>query len=135
MTALAAASQTTPLAEEAAGVCRPVRRKGCRARALNPFGADDAQLLAAINRGEWTLKGFRNREIRPLLFARARDNKEKRSQAAKVTRRLALLHAHGLISKVQRTHRWQLTQKGRRIVTALLAARHADTEKLMSLAA
>jgi hypothetical protein len=135
LTALAAASQTTPLAEEAATVCRPIRREGCRARALNPFGAEDARLLSAINRGEWTLKGFRNRDLRPLLFARAKDNKERHSQAAKVTRRLALLHAHGLISKVQRTHRWQLTQKGRRIVTALLAARHADTDKLMSLAA
>lgn len=135
LTALAAASVTTPLAEEAAAICRPVRRDGQRARALNPFGSEDAELLAAINRGEWTLKGFRNREIRALLFGRAKDNKEQRSQSAKVTRRLALLHAHGLISKVSRTHRWQLTDKGRRIVTALLAVRHADTEKLISLAA
>jgi hypothetical protein len=134
LTALAAANQTTPLAEEAAAVCQPVRRKGCRARALNPFGAQDAQLLAAINRGEWALKGFRNREIRPLLFGRPKNNQEKRSQSAKVTRRLAMLHAHGLISKVQRTHRWQLSDRGRRIVTALLAARQADTEKLISFA-
>jgi len=48
---------------------------------------------------------------------------------------LALLHAHGLITKVSRTYRWQVTQKGRRILTVLLAARHADTDKLMSLAA
>lgn len=135
LAALAAASQTTPLAEEAAAVCRPVHRHGCRARALNPFGHEDAQLLAAINRGEWVLKGFRNRDIRALLFSSAKDDKAKRSQSAKVTRRLAMLHAHGLISKVQRTHRWQLTQRGRRIVSALLAARHADTDKLMSLAA
>lgn len=135
LTALAAANQTTPLAEEAAAVCQPVRREGCRARALNPFGAQDAQLLAAINRGEWALKGFRNREIRALLFARPKNNQEKRSQSAKVTRRLAMLHAHGLISKVQRTHRWQLSDRGRRIVTALLAARQADTEKLITFAA
>jgi hypothetical protein len=135
LTALAAASITTPLADEAAALCRPVRRNGQRARALNPFASHDAELLAAINRGEWTLKGFRNREIRSLLFARANDQKEERCQSAKVTRRLALLHAHGLIAKVSRTHRWQVTQKGRRIVTALLAARHADTEKLINLAA
>jgi hypothetical protein len=48
---------------------------------------------------------------------------------------LARLHAHGLIAKVSRTHRWQVTQKGRRVMTALLAARQADTEKLISLAA
>jgi len=102
---------------------------------LNPFGEQDAQLLAAINRGEWALKGFRNREIRSLLFSQPKDKKEQRSQSAKITRRLALLHAHGVISKVSRTHRWQLTAKGRRVVTALLAARHANTEKLISLAA
>src|SRR5438876_8183465 len=133
--ALAAASITTPLAKEAAIVCQPVRRDGRRYRALNPFEAADAQLLAAVNRGEWALKGFRNREIRVLLFGQPKDKKQKCSQAAKVSRRLALLHAHGLIAKVPHTYRWQVTAKGRRILTALLSARQADTDKLMSLAA
>jgi hypothetical protein len=135
LAALAAASETTPLAEEAAKVCEPIQRDGRRYRALNPFEAKDAQLLAAVNRGEWTLKGFRNRDIRVLLFGQAKDKKKQRSQAAKVSRRLAILHAHGLIAQVSRTYRWQLTHKGRRILTALLAARQADTEKLIGLAA
>jgi len=132
---LAAANNLTPLAEEAVHICQPVRRDGRRYRALNPFEAEDAQLLAAVNRGEWALKGFRNREIRLLLFGPTQDIKQRRSQAAKVSRRLALLHAHGLIAQVSRTYRWQVTPKGRRILTALLAARQADTDKLMSLAA
>jgi len=135
LTALAAASVTTPLAEEAAAVCQPVRLDGRRHRALNPFEANDAQLLAMVNRGEWTLKGFRNRELRPLLFGPPKDKKQQRSQAAKVSRRLGLLQAHGLISKIPRTHRWQVTKKGRRILTALLAARSANTEKLVGFAA
>ena len=134
LTALAAASLTTPLADEAAEVCQPVRRDQRRYRALNPFETADAQLLAAVNRGEWALKGFRNREIRVLLFGQANDKKQERSQAAKVSRRLGLLHAHGLIAKVSRTYRWQVTPKGRRVLTALLAARQADTDKLISLA-
>ena len=68
LTALAATSITTPLAEEATKLCQPIRRDDRRYRALNPFDAADAQLLAAVNRGEWALKGFRNREIRVLLF-------------------------------------------------------------------
>ena len=135
LTALAAASVITPLAEEAAKVCQPVRRDQRRHRALNPFEAADAQLLAAVNRGEWALKGFRNREIRALLFGQSKDQKQRRSQAAKVSRRLTMLHAHGLIAKVSRTYRWQVTGKGRRILTALLAARQADTDKLIALAA
>src|SRR5262245_33371087 len=124
-----------PLAEEAVKVCRPLRRDQRRHRALNPFEAADAQLLAAVNRGEWALKGFRNRDIRALLFDQTNDKRQQRSQAAKVSRRLALLHAHGLIAKVSRTYRWQVTKKGHRILTALLAARQADTDKLISLAA
>src|SRR2546425_471243 len=135
LTALAAASITTPLAEEATKLCQPIRRGDRRYRALNPFDAADAQLLAAVNRGEWALKGFRNREIRVLLFGQPKDKKQKRSQAAKISRRLALLHAHGLIAKVPHTYRWQVTAKGRRILTALLSARQADTDKLISLAA
>jgi hypothetical protein len=135
LTALATASITTPLAEEAIKVCRPVRREQRRHRALNPFEAADARLLAAVNRGEWALKGFRNREIRALLFGETQDKKQQRAQAAKVSRRLALLHAHGLIVRVSRTYRWQVTEKGHRVLTALLAARQADVDKLIKLAA
>jgi hypothetical protein len=133
LASLAAASVTTPLAQEAIKLCQPIRRGHRRYRALNPFEAADAELLAAVNRGEWALNGFRNRDIRVLLFGQAKGNKQKRSQAAKVSRRLALLHAHKLIAKVPRTYRWQVTPKGRRILTALLAARQADTDKLISL--
>jgi len=135
LTALAAASLTTPLAQEAVRVCQPVRGDERRYRALNPFEPTDAQLLAAVNRGEWALKGFRNRDIRVRLFGPSEDKKQRRSQAAKVSRRLALLHAHGLITKVSHTYRWQVSEKGRRILTALLAARQADTDKLIGLAA
>ena len=135
LTALAAAGLTTPLAQEAAKLCHPIRRQGRRYRALNPFETTDAQLLAAVNRGEWALKGFRNRDIRVLLFGQPKRKKQRRSHTAKTTRRLALLHAHKLIAKVPHTYRWQVTPKGRRVLTALLAARQADTEKLITLVA
>jgi len=89
LTALAAANDTTALAEEAAKVCRAVLREARRYRALNPFADSDAQLLAVVNRGDWTLKGFRNRNLRPLLYGTAKTKQDKRRQAAKVTRRLA----------------------------------------------
>lgn len=135
LTALAAANDKTALAEEAVTVCRAVRRNGQRYRALNPFEPADAQLLELVNRGDWTIKGFRNRDLRPLLYGEAHTKKDQRRHAAKVTRRLALLHAHGLIAKVSRTHRWIVTKRGRRILTALLAARRATTDQLIALAA
>src|SRR5271165_2759904 len=50
-------------------------------------------------------------------------------------RHFALLRAHGLLRKLPRTHRYQLTAKGRRIITALLAACYADVEQLTKIAA
>jgi predicted transcriptional regulator len=52
-----------------------------------------------------------------------------------MTRKLALLRAHGLLKKVSGTHRYQVTEKGRRLITALLTARQADVEQLTQLAA
>jgi hypothetical protein len=51
-----------------------------------------------------------------------------------VTRRLRLLRAHGLLKKVPRTYRYQLTAKGRVIITALLTARAANTRRLLEAA-
>ena len=104
-------------------------------RALNPFAEADAQLLAVINRGELVLNGFRNRDVRANLYHATNDTKLIRRQTAAVGRRLSLLRAHGLIKKISKTHRYVVTQRGRRIITALLAARQASIEKLTALAA
>ena len=133
--ALAAVHVSTPLAEEAVSVCQPVRRDGRRHRALNPFAEADAQLLAVINRGELVLNGFRNRDVRANLYHATNHTKLIRRQTAAVGRRLSLLRAHGLIKKISKTHRYVVTQRGRRIITALLAARQASIEKLTALAA
>lgn len=135
LAAMAAANDATVLSEEASVICQPVCREGRRSRALNPFHPSDAQLLQFVTDGAWLIKGFRNRDLRLHLFKPTTDSKQRRRQAAQVTRRLALLHAHGLIAKISRTHRWQVTVSGRRLITALLAARSATTEQLVGLAA
>ena len=134
LTALAAVHVSRTLAEEAVSICRPVRRDARRHRALNPLGESDGQLLAIVNRGEFALNGFRNRDIRAKLFAVTDDPKLLHRQTAAVGRRLMLLRAHGLIRKVSKTHRYTVTDKGRRIITALLVARQASTEKLTAFA-
>src|SRR5246500_4942438 len=55
--------------------------------------------------------------------------------SAAITRQFALLRAHGLIRKLPHTHRYQISAKGRRIITALLAACYADVEQLTKMAA
>jgi hypothetical protein len=135
LTALAAVHVQIRLAEQAAQVCRPVRRNGHRYRALNPLGEGDAELMTIVNRAEFSLNGFRNRDLRSHLYPATKDKQKQHQHMAVVGRRLRLLRAHGLIAKVPRTHRYVVTEKGRNVITALLAARNASTEKLTALAA
>jgi hypothetical protein len=133
--ALAAVKVQTSLAEEAATVCRPVRKGGRRHRALNPLAETDAALLAVVHRGDFMVNGFRNRDVRLVLHGASDAPATRRRQMARIGRQLALLRAHGLIAKVSRTHRYVLTPKGHRVITALLAARRANTEQLVAMAA
>jgi len=105
-------------------------------RLLQPWSPADAQLVDAVNRPEFALNGLRNRDLRSILFGAGEASAvQTRRQSAKVSRRLRLLRAHGLILKVQRTHRYQLTVRGRTILAALQAARQANPEQLAKLAA
>lgn len=134
--ALASVEDTTSLGELAARLCRPVRYQGRRVRAINPHASEDSALLEAISRGEFTLNGLRNRDIRALLFPKpARNQAEQNRQAAAISRKLCLLRAHRLIRKVPHTHRYHLTKAGRIAVTALIAARNASTQELTKMAA
>lgn len=132
---LAAVEAKTPLGTLAARVCRPASWRGRRVRALNPLAEADAALLAAATRGEFAINGFRNRDLRPLLYGtKPVGPAELKRQSAAVTRRLRLLRAHGLIHKVAHTHRYVLSDHGREIIAAVLAARQADTAALIQAA-
>jgi hypothetical protein len=135
LTALAAVHVQSTLAQEAVRVCQAIRCGKQRYRALNPLGDCDAELMAIVNRGEFAINGFRNRDVRVHLYGVASDKRQERKEMAAVGRKLRLLRGHGLIAKVSKTHRYMVTEKGRRIITALLAARQASTEKLTALAA
>ena len=135
LNSLATVTEKTALGDLAAKLCRPIRWKAQRVRALNPLSTEDATLLEAVNRGEFTIQGFRNRDLRAILHGKEpSDKRELRRQSASVTRKLRLLRAHGLIHKVPRTHRYQVSPAGRTAITALLSARAADTAKLTSAA-
>jgi hypothetical protein len=122
--ALAATDITTPLHELVAPVTVRVRLGNGGVRALRPWAEDDSQLLAAISRGEFAINGFRNRDVRRSLMPAVDTKVESKRQAAAVSRRLRILRGHRLIKKVPRTHRYVVTNTGRRIIAALLTARN-----------
>jgi hypothetical protein len=134
--ALATVNHDQALGETVKELCQATEWQGQRVRALQPFSPDDSRLMAAVNRGEFSINGFRNRDLRVLLYG-AQDVSlpEAKRQAARITRQVRLLRAHGLIKKVQSTHRYTLTSTGRITINALLAAQHISSKQLAQLAA
>jgi hypothetical protein len=134
--ALASVDEDTTLEDVLHRLGQPTYWHGRRVRALQPFTPDDRQLIQAISRGEFTINGVRNRDLQRLCFAEpAATPVEARRRSAWVSRKLRLLRAHGLLSKVTGTHRYQLTKAGRIATTAILTALRSSVRQLTAAAA
>lgn len=132
---LATVASKTALSELTKDLGQPAKWRGRRVRALNPLAADDVALLEIVMRGENLLHGFRNRDVRKHLYGESVVNaKEQRRQTTAVTRKLQMLRAHGLIARVSRTHRYEITAKGQEQIAAWLAARAANIATLKQAA-
>lgn len=131
--ALARVDDSRTVEELTAAMQQPIQWKGRRVRALQPWGADHA-LLSAINHGEFMLNGLRNRDLQALLYQQPADTaKERRRRSAAISRKLRMLRAHGLIQKVPRTHRYQVTAEGRSILLSILTTARTSLQQLNQL--
>ena len=108
---------------------QPRQWRGRRVRALRSLGEDRA-LLSAINHGEFAINGFRNRDLRAIFFPQTDDKEQIRRRSAWVSRKLRLLRAHALITKIRGTHRYQLTSTGRKTIVAILSALRSTVAQL-----
>jgi hypothetical protein len=134
--ALASLDDSTTVRELIRHLERPVLCDGKRCRALHPFADQDRILWEAISRGEFTINGFRNKDLKQLLYATpASSIRESRRRSSAVSRKLRLLRAHGLIQKIQKSYRYKITAKGRPILTAVIAATNATINMLLPKAA
>jgi len=134
---LAAVNDNTPAAHLFDAVSRHTSYRGRRVRALRLGDPSDIALLRAISRGEFATSGFRNRDLRALLFPAKRNlsDVEIRRISARVTRLLRILRAHGVIKKIPKSHRYRLTAKGNLLTATLFAARSATVKDLIAKAA
>ncbi len=137
LAALATVDDATPCSQLFDAVSRPVVDRGRRVRALRLGDAADIALLETISRGEFATAGFRNRDIRRLLHPGAKNAlpPDIRRLAAKTSRQLRLLRAHGIIRKVPKTFRYRLTTRGQLLTAALFATRTANIKQLLAKAA
>ena len=108
-------------------VSQRVTRHGRPYRPLRPISPQEAPLFRTLLHGEFTLRGFQNHDLRRRLYPETdADHLQRRRIAARVTRWLRLLRAHGLIKKVTRTRYYRLTDKGHHVMTTALRFRETD---------
>jgi hypothetical protein len=134
--ALAAVDDTNTLEELTARVERRVRWNGRPVRAIHPFDPDDYALLKAVNRGEFQINGFRNRDLQSLLYSAPPKSKaEQRQRSATISRKLRMLRAHGLIRKRSHSHRYDVSRNGRPILNAILLVHRLTVRQINAVAA
>lgn len=75
-------------------------------RGFNFFSKDDIAILLAIIRGEFNIRGFRNKHLRKLLDF----------SSNKVSRIMKRLWSHGLIKKTQKCYKYYVTKLGKECI-------------------
>jgi hypothetical protein len=115
--------------------CSPVSYQGRRRRALQPLGRDDQALFRSVLRGEYAVRGFRNRELATPLFGQSADAGERRRHCGRVSRLIGLLRAHGLVAKVPRARRYHVTALGHRFMSTAIYVRYKFFPRELSEAA
>jgi hypothetical protein len=123
------------LGESLTPLGKAITRDGRRYRGLRVMEQEDARLLKSVADGRFAINGFRNGDIRTALFGSDGDKQQARRRSGQVSRKLALLRAHGLIRRVPRTRRWMLTEDGKSITTLLSVAANASAPELIKIAA
>jgi hypothetical protein len=133
MGALASVDDSRSVEELTADIQKRVSWGGRKVRALRPWG-DDKTLLSAINHGEFTINGFRNRNLQELLYDTQPDSPaERRRRSSAISRKLRMLRAHGIVRKIPWTHRYQVTDAGRAILVAVLTTAKTSLNQLNQL--
>lgn len=92
----------------------PVRDQNRSYKGLNFFDPRDAEILLAITRGEFNLRGFQVRDLRRLL---------PHLTGSQISRMVKRLRMHRLLKKVHGTYRYYLTRAGRRVIAAAFQLR------------
>ena len=129
--ALSQFDTTASLAQLLTPITKRVKRNGTSWRGLRPWAASDTALLQSINHPEFFIAGFRNADLSAWLYPKDQtDLRTKRAASGRVSYRLRLLRAHGLIAKIPRTRQYRITSKGRQLCTAILLAQNATIQQL-----
>lgn len=134
--ALATLNTDSTLSRLVHPVCHRTTYKGRPVRPLRPWSEPDRTLFEVVNDAAFCLNGFRNREIVQRLYPKGfTDSADRKKASARISRLLRLLRAHGIIKRVNQTYRYQVTDSGRQILTAILQYQSLNLQQILQKAA
>ncbi len=90
-----------------------VVEKDHRYKGFNLFSEEDTCLFRTLLRGEFSISGFTNRDLR----------QQTGKNSGQITRLLKRLRVHGLIKKVGKRYKYYLTELGRQVIALALKLR------------
>jgi hypothetical protein len=129
--ALGVVGESSPTRHLIDPVSRRILRDGRPYRALRPVDPEEAKLFAVLLDARFLVQGFRNKDLRARLFPRVGpDPQSRKKAAAKITRSLRLLRAHGLIRKVSTTSYYRVTLAGQNLMTTAVKLRELNVATL-----
>ena len=111
---LSALEDASPGVRQLDRVTGPVREGERTYRGFNFLAEPDVELLRTISRGEFTISGFQNKDLRRHLPG---------NDGRRISHLLKRLRTHGLIKKIGHTYKYYLTQLGRRVAATVLKIR------------
>jgi hypothetical protein len=121
LNALSVVADPAAAYQQVGELIRTKQVKHRRFAGFNPARREDVQLFRAVMSGDFAIEGFRNAQIRKLLYPRAptQPSNIKRLRNA-IGRQLKKLHVRGLIAKIPRTRRWRVTHRGQQVLGTCL---------------
>jgi len=127
--------EKSPIRDLMDDLVAPIKKNGRNFRGIDPIGKD-RKFILSLSDPAFMISGFSNKMLRKKLsgtpFGSGRTDKQ---FSAKVSRHLKLLRVHGIIRKLPRQNRYQMTNKGMKLANALSALLAASTDNLVKMAA
>lgn len=132
---IATASDKTPIGKLLEDISSPISKNEKKFRGLDLTGKD-RELLKTISDPIFDVGFITNKDLQQKLVSSpwAKGMTDKKL-SSRISRHLRLIRDHGLIRKLPNQRKYILTDKGRKITTALNAALAASTEDLMKFVA
>lgn len=96
----------------------------------NVWAPETFQLFEAICDGKYLIRGFTNQEIRRSICS---GNPDAPTERNRMSRNLAKLRAHGLIRKIPHSRRYLVSDKGRRVMGALIETKRKIYPELAAI--